>query len=79
VNFSLQLLYFLVLDFSKISRGRILEWVAISSSREASQTRGQTCNSHISCIAGGFFIAESSRKPPERELEGIEKKGNKIL
>ena len=36
-----------------IFQERILEWVAISSSREYSQCRAQTC---VSCIAGRFFI-----------------------
>ena len=35
-----------------ILQERILEWVAISSSRESSPPRDQT---HISCIAGRFF------------------------
>ena len=34
------------------SPGRILEWVAMPSSRGSSQRRNQT---HVSCIAGGFF------------------------
>ena len=34
---------------------RILEWVALPSSRGSSQPREQTC---ISCIAGGFFTPE---------------------
>ena len=38
-----------------ISQARILEWVAISSSRGSSQTRDQTRVSCSSCIAGGFF------------------------
>ena len=38
-----------------ISQARILEWDAISSSRESSWPRDWT---HISCIVGGFFIAE---------------------
>ena len=36
-----------------ISQARILEWVAISISRGSSQPRNQT---HVSCIASGFFI-----------------------
>ena len=43
-----------------ILQARILEWVAISSSRGSSQRRDQTC---VSCIAGRFFIAEPSGKP----------------
>ena len=37
-----------------ISQARILEWVAISSSRGSSQPRDGT---HVSCIAGGFFTS----------------------
>ena len=45
-----------------ISPARILEWVAISSSRGSSQSRDQT---HISfsCIAGRFFTTEPPGKP----------------
>ena len=43
-----------------ISQERILEWAAISSSRGSSQIRGQT---HIFCIAGGFFTTETPGKP----------------
>ena len=42
---------------------RLLEWVAISSSRVSSQPREQT---HVSCIfyiADGFFVAEPPGKP----------------
>ena len=38
-----------------IFQARILEWVAISSSRESSQTRDQTHVSHISCIGSNSF------------------------
>ena len=41
-----------------ILQARILEWVAISSSRGSSQHRDQTCVYHVSCIAGRFFTAE---------------------
>ena len=34
---------------------RILEWIAMPSSRGSSQPRNQTCVSCNSCIAGGFF------------------------
>ena len=40
--------------------GKILEWVAMISSRGSSQPRHQI---HISCIASGFFTAESWGKP----------------
>ena len=43
-----------------IFQARILEWVAISSSRESSWPKDRTC---VSCIAGRFFIAEPSGKP----------------
>ena len=38
-----------------ILRARILEWVAISSSRRSFHARDQTCISHASCITGRFF------------------------
>ena len=41
-------------------RQRILEWVAISSSKGSSWPREWTC---VSCIPGGFFTAEPSGKP----------------
>ena len=52
-------------DFSVhgISQARILECVSISSFRGSSWLRDQTCISYVSCIAGGFFTAESSGKP----------------
>ena len=43
-----------------ILQARILEWVAISSSRGSSWPRDQTC---VSCIASGFFTAEPPGKP----------------
>ena len=42
---------------------RILEWVAISSSRASSQPRDQTYVSCVSCIAGRFFTTEPPGKP----------------
>ena len=38
-----------------ISQARILEWVAMLSSKESSRPRDQTYISWVSCIAGGFF------------------------
>ena len=38
-----------------IFQARILEWVAMPSSRGCSQTRDWTCVSCVSCTAGGFF------------------------
>ena len=43
-----------------ISHARLLEGVVISFSRGPSWPRDQTC---VSCLAGGFFIAEQSQKP----------------
>ena len=43
-----------------ISQARILEWVAISSSRGSSRPRDQT---HVSCLAGRFFTTELPGKP----------------
>ena len=39
----------------RISQARILEWVAISSSRESSWPRDQTRISYVSFVAGRFF------------------------
>ena len=41
-----------------ILQARILEWVAIPSSRGSSQPRDQTCISCGSCIVGKFFPTE---------------------
>ena len=40
-----------------ISQARILEWIAISSSTEASQPREWTSVSYLSCTAGGFLAS----------------------
>ena len=42
------------------SEARILEWVAISFSKGSSWPRDWT---HVSCLAGGFFIIELLEKP----------------
>ena len=46
-----------------ILQARVLEWVAIPSSRGSSRPRGQTSISWNSCIAGRFFTAEPWGKP----------------
>ena len=46
-----------------ISQARILEWVAISSSRGSSQAGDWTCVSRISCTAGRFFTTGPWGKP----------------
>ena len=43
-----------------IFQARILEWIAISSSRGSSPPRNQVW---VSCIASGFFTCEPPRKP----------------
>ena len=43
-----------------ISQARILQWVAISFSKESSRPRDWTC---ISCLAGRFFTTEPPGKP----------------
>ena len=45
-----------------ISQAGILEWIAISFSRESSQSRDRT---HISCMADRFFTTEPPGKPTE--------------
>ena len=66
-----------------ILQARILEWVAMPSSRESSQPRHRIC---ISWIAGGFFTAEPWGKPYEdisshrpfnpEEHQPLQKKGS---
>ena len=46
-----------------IFHARILEWVAMPSPRGSSQPRDQSCNSCVSCIAGGFFTSEPLGNP----------------
>ena len=46
-----------------ILQARILEWVAMPSSRGSSRPRDRTCISCGSCTAGGFFTAEPMGKP----------------
>ena len=48
--------------FVEFFQARILEWVAISYSRESSWPRDQTCISCVSALAGGFFTTEPPGK-----------------
>ena len=48
-----------------VSQARILEWVAISFSRESSWPRDWTCISCVSCISRRIF----TRAPPEFPLK----------
>ena len=56
-----------------ISQARILEWVAISFSRESSQSRDRPW---VSCIAGGFFTvwAKGPSKTYPKQLPGPRRK-----
>ena len=47
-----------------ILQARILEWVAISFSREYSRPSDQTQVSWVSCIASRFFICWATREAP---------------
>ena len=47
-----------------VLQARILEWVAMPSSRGSPWPRDWTCVSFDSCIAGGFFTTELLGKPP---------------
>ena len=52
-------------SLSGILQARILEWVAMPSSRGFSQPRNQTLVSCVSCIAGRVFTAEPLGKPKQ--------------
>ena len=47
----------------EISQARILEWVAVSSSRGSSQPKDRTASP---ALAGGFFTTEPPGKPQSR-------------
>ena len=47
-----------LLSVHGVFQARILEWVAMPSSRGSSPPRDQICVSCDSCIAGGFFTTE---------------------
>ena len=48
-----------------ISQARILDWVAIFSSKGSSQPRDQT---QVSCLASGFFTTELPMKPHQPDI-----------
>ena len=54
-----------------ILQARILEWVAISSSRGSFQPKDQTHISYVSCIADRFFTAELPGKPTVKPDNGM--------
>ena len=43
-----------------ILQARILEWIAMPSSRGPSQPRDRTCISCVSCLAGMFFTTSAT-------------------
>ena len=51
-----------------ILQARILEWVAISSSRASSCPRDPTHVSYASCTAGRFFTHQAIREAPCKAL-----------
>ena len=53
-----------------ILRARILEWVAMLSSRDFSQPRDQTYISCVSCLAEGFFIPRTAQEAHHRANHG---------
>ena len=57
---------------------KILEWVAMHSSKGSSQPKDQTCIFCVSWIAGGFFAVEPSGKP-SLSLRKCKLSQNKIL
>ena len=57
-----------------ILQARILEWVAMPCFRGSSWPSDQTCISHRSCIAGGFFTTEPpgwANRCPSKSGSGI--------
>ena len=64
-----------VMDCSSVSsvlrilQARILEWVAMNSSRGSSQPTDGTWVSWDSCITGGFFITEPWGKPTQNPVQ----------
>ena len=58
-----------------ICQARMLEWVAMSCSRQSSWPRDQT---HVSCITGRFFTTEPPGKPP-RHVEDISQDDHSLI
>ena len=59
-----------------ISQARILEWVATSFSRGSSSPRDQT---HVSSLAGRFFITEPLGKPNKAILNALFIQSNAVI
>ena len=47
-----------------ILQARILEWIAMPSSRGSSQPRDWTCISHVSALAGSLFTISTTWEAP---------------
>ena len=59
-----------------VLQARILEWVAMSSSRGSSQPRDQT---QVSCIAGGVFAVWATREALENQYCPFDRRGYCVL
>ena len=55
-----------------ILQARILEWVAMPSSRGSSRPRDRTCVSCSSCTAGRFFTAKPLGKPSDAPFSSVQ-------
>ena len=55
-----------------ILQARILEWVAMPSSRLSSRPRDRTCVSCSSCTAGRFFTAKPLGKPSDAPFSSVQ-------
>ena len=53
-----------------VLQARILEWVAIPSSRGSSQSRDRICTSYVSCIAGRFLTCWAIEEAPSAPKPG---------
>ena len=54
-----------------ILQAKVLEWVAMPSSRGSSWPRDWTCISYVSSLAGGFFTTSSIWEAPGATLEEV--------
>ena len=62
-----------------IIQARILEWVAMTSSKGSSQPKDQTSISCGSCITGRFFTTEPPRKPRYSKQQNRPKKKKSLF
>ena len=54
----------------EILQARVLEWIAMPSSRGYSQPRDQTCVSWVSCTSGRFFTCWATWEAPGASVPG---------